>query len=266
MQNPPLSYREESPSADVSHFVLSFWEFIVDDEISAPLAHEVFPDGCVSIVFYRNEILSVEQLFVSAINRKSIYIPVNAGDRMWGMRILPEACAAFFDANPAQIITGELRRKIPENRFSSGLQSELRGCQYFSEAIAGFENYAKTFGVKPDEIDRRLAKATRIFVATEGAAKIAETAREIGLSERQFERNFRKASGLTPKQFARVCRFRATTLDMLKNSANNWANRAADKGFTDQSHLNREFSQLTGNSPARFSENVKRIKHGKIIE
>ena len=121
------------------------------------------------------------------------------------------------------------------------------------------------FGVRREEIDARLAKATRIFIETEGLMKIAETAREIGLSERQFERNYRKASGLTPKQFARVCRFRATTLDMIKNSEQNWANRAAAKGFTDQSHLNREFSSLTGNSPVEFSENVKRVRHGKIL-
>lgn len=124
----------------------------------------------------------------------------------------------------------------------------------------------KNFGVRREEIDRRLARATSIFIETEGLAKISETSKEIGLSERQFERNYQKASGLTPKQFARICRFRATAVDLIKNSKQNWANRAAAKGFTDQSHLNREFSSLSGNSPIEFSANVKRISHGKIIE
>ncbi len=266
MPNPPMFYREESPSAETSHFVLSYWEFAISAETAQPIMHEVFPEGCVTIIFYRNKLLSIQRLFVSAINLKSIYIPMQKGDTMYGMRILPEACAAFFGANPTEIATGEFEKENFGGRFSTQLQNRLKACEDFSEIVAVYEEYSKKFGVRREEIDRRLAKATRIFIETEGLAKISETAREIGLSERQFERNYRRASGLTPKQFARICRFRATAVDLIKNSAQNWANRAAAKGFTDQSHLNREFSSLSGNSPIEFSENVKRIEHGKIIE
>jgi AraC-like DNA-binding protein len=266
MPNSPMYYREESPSIETSHFVLSYWEFTINAETPQPIMHEVFPEGCVTIIFYRNKLLSIQRLFVSAINPKSIYIPMRKGDTMYGMRILPEAGAAFFGSNPAEITTGEIEKENFGFRFSAELQNQLNTCEDFSEAVAVFEDYSKSFGVQREEIDPRLSKATRIFIETEGLAKISETARKIGLSERQFERNYQKASGLTPKQFARICRFRATAVDLVKNSKQNWANRAAAKGFTDQSHLNREFSNLSGNSPIEFSENVKRISHGKIIE
>ena len=266
MQNPPLYYREESPSAETAHFVLSYWEFRVEDEISAPVMHEVFPDGCVSILFYRNKFSGFQKLFIASINAKSVYVPVNPGDTIWGMRVLPEACSAFIGANPAEITNYPFQKETVGRRFSPELEKRLQTCESFAEAISVYEEYAGDFGVKPEEIDKRLAKATRIFIESEGLAKISGTAREIGLSERQFERNYRKASGLSPKQFARICRFRATAVDMIKNSAQNWANRAAEKGFADQSHLNREFSRLTGNSPVEFSENVRRIRHGKILE
>lgn len=266
MQNTSMFYREESPSANAAHFVLSFWEFGVEGESDEPVMHEVFPEGCVSLIFYRNKISHFERFFISGINPKSIYVPVHCGDLMWGMRILPEACRAFFGINPLEIKDEEFQPENLKNRFSPELENQLRVCRDFAEAVAVFESYAKNYGVRREEIDARLAKATRIFIESEGIAKISETARDIGLSERQFERNYRKASGLTPKQFARICRFRATAIDLVKNSAQNWANRAAEKGFTDQSHLNREFSSLTGNSPVGFSENVKRIRHGKILE
>jgi AraC-like DNA-binding protein len=261
-----MFYREESPSVETSHFVLSYWEFSINAETSEPIMHEVFPEGCVTIIFYRNKLLSIERLFVSAINPKSIYIPMHKGDMMYGMRIVPEACAAFFGTNPSEITTEEVQKENFGARYLTELQSQLNACENFSEVIAVYENYVKNFGVRREEIDKRLARATSIFIETEGLAKIAETAREIGLSQRQFERNYRRASGLTPKQFARICRFRATAVDLIKNSRQNWANRAAAKGFTDQSHLNREFSNLSGNSPIEFSEKISRIKHGKIIE
>ncbi|MEO8073820.1 MAG: AraC family transcriptional regulator [Acidobacteriota bacterium] len=267
MSNALLFYREESPSSETAHFVFSYWEFKVDEDVSAPLMHEVFPDGCLSIVFYQNKTNSQNRdFFINELHSQSIFVPVNAGEVIWGMRILPEAAHAFFGANPAEFKSQTAQKQCLGTRFSPELEERLAACQCFPEAIEVYENYAKNFGVKSAEIDARLAKATRIFIETEGQAKISDVSGQIGLSERQFERNYRKASGLTPKQFARICRFRATTLDMIKNSANNWADRAAAKGFTDQSHLNREFSNLTGNSPVQFSSKIKRIKHGKIIE
>ena len=266
MQNSPMIYREEPPSAEASHFVLSFWELKVISESAEPIMHEVFPEGCVTIIFYRNKISDFARLFASGINPKSIYVPIQNGDLFWGMRVLPEACRAFFGVDPLEIKLLDFQPENLKNRFSPKLQNELNACCDFAEVVQVFENYAVNFGVRREEIDARLAKATRIFIETEGLAQIAETAREIGLSERQFERNYRKASGLSPKQFARICRFRATAVDMVRNSRQNWAERAADKGFTDQSHLNREFSKLTGNSPVEFSANVKRIRHDKILE
>lgn len=266
MQKQPLFYHEDEPSRETAHFILSYWEFRVSDEPSAPLMHEVFPDGCISLVFYRNKFSGFCKLFVTSINPKSIYVPVSPGDTIWAMRVLPEACSAFVGINPAESANYAFQKEIMGERFSPILENHLIECQNFSEAIVVYNDYARDFGVQSTEVDARLAKATKIFIASEGTAKISETAREIGLGERQFERKYRRASGLTPKQFARICRFRATALDMLRNSRQNWANRAAEKGFTDQSHLNREFSNLTGNSPVNFAANVKRIRHGKILE
>lgn len=266
MKNISMFYREESPSAETSHFVLSYWELKVENETDEPIMHEVFPEGCVTIIFYRNETAHFKRLFISGINLKSIFVPVRGGDLIWGMRILPEVCRAFFGRNPVEIKNDDFRFETLKNRFSPELENHFLSCRDFAEAVAVYENYVKNYGVSPEEIDARLAKATRLFIESEGLAKIAETSREIGLSERQFERNYQKASGLTPKQFASICRFRATAIDMVKNSANNWAIRAAEKGFTDQSHLNREFSRLSGNSPVEFHQNIKRIRHEKILE
>lgn len=266
MQNSPFFYREESPSAELSHFIASFWEFRASTGISAPIMHEIFPDGCLSIFLSRDRIRGFQEILIAENNLKSIYIPVSAGETAWGMRILPEACFAFFGTDPAEIKYQPFCGEKFKKRFSAELEQRLYNCETFTEAVQAFEDYAKDFGVKPGEIDVRLAKATRIFIESEGLAKISETAKEIGLSERQFERNYRKASGLTPKQFAGICRFRATAIAMVKNSEQNWASRAAEKGFTDQSHLNREFSRLSGNSPGEFSENINRIEHGKILE
>ena len=85
-----------------------------------------------------------------------------------------------------------------------------------------------------------------------------------GLGERQLQRRFREAVGLTPKQFARIRRMRETAAGMLRPDARGWAGVAADFGYADQSHLIHEFSQLTGLTPVAFEDRLRRIEHGNV--
>ena len=96
-----MSYREAKPTEDVSHLVLSFWEFAVSDGDFPPIQHEIFPDGCVSLFYHRNENFKIQRLFFSGLNLETIITPVFANDIYWGMRISPAACASILRENPA---------------------------------------------------------------------------------------------------------------------------------------------------------------------
>ena len=145
IKNAPIFYREESPSPEISHFVYSFWEFKVDEQIPASLSHEVFPDGCLSIVFYQNKKTLHREFFINELYPKSIYVPVNAGDLMWGMRILPEAVGKFFDNNPAEMKLQQVGAESLGARFSPALENRLVECENFADAVAVYENYAAEF-------------------------------------------------------------------------------------------------------------------------
>jgi AraC-like DNA-binding protein len=67
------------------------------------------------------------------------------------------------------------------------------------------------------------------------------------LDSRTFERRFCNAMGMTPKQYARVIRFRTAYQELI--SAGKRANRHLD-GYYDQSHFHREFKYFTGVAPA----------------
>jgi transcriptional regulator GlxA family with amidase domain len=88
----------------------------------------------------------------------------------------------------------------------------------------------------------------------------------VNLSVRQFERRFKQSSGLTPKQYARARRIRATAISLVADPTLNLARRAAAMGFTDQSHLTHEFVFITGGSLNSFAEKVKQIEYGNLIK
>ncbi|NUT53083.1 MAG: AraC family transcriptional regulator [Saccharothrix sp.] len=78
---------------------------------------------------------------------------------------------------------------------------------------------------------------------------VAETARTLGIGERQLRTVFTKAVGLSPKRFARVERVRQV---VARGARGEWARLAAELGYYDQAHLTREFRAVMGVPPGAY--------------
>lgn len=261
-----MTYREAAPSEDFAHLIFSFWEFATADKDFGSIQHEIFPDGCLSLFYQRNEKFNLRRIAFSGLDLESVTVPVFPGETFWAMRISPAACTYILGENPAILRAEKL---IEAERFlhlTDGLLEKLNLCESFEEAIAAFENHLKNLNFGHDFCDEKILQALKIIEATGGEIKIARLAADMNLSTRQFERRFKGVSGLSPKQFARARRLRATAVALVENGTINWANRAAEMGFADQSHLAHEFVSVTKRSPNSFAEKVKQIDHGKLIK
>ena len=261
-----MSYREMAPSEDVSHLVFSFWEFTTASEDFGSIEHEIFPDGCVSLVYHRNEKFNLRRIFFNGLNLESITAPVFPGDIYWGMRISPAACARVLQTTAADFRAIRMAEAEKFPHLTGGLLEKLNTCENFDEAVAVLEGHLAELGFGQNFYDEKIAQALKIIEETSGEIKIAELAAQVNLSPRQLERRFKKSSGLSPKQFARTRRIRAAAVDLVENSRLNWANRAAEMGFADQSHLTHEFVSVTRRSPNSFAEKVSQIKHGNLVK
>ncbi len=261
-----MFYREFPASEKTKGFVLNFWEFSVTGETSEPQTYEIFPDGCLNLVFYYNDRIRIGRKMFVPIALKSVAVEVSAGDVFFGARISPAAAREFLQSNPAEFTAQPLESLPPSAKNSIADFDRIFERRDFAIALALFENVLEAmFPVKP-EIDLRMTQAVRLFLQSRGQIKISEAATEIGLSRSQFERAFRRASGLTPKQYARICRLRATAINLVEDSRLNWADRAVEIGFSDQSHLSHELTNMTGATPLSFAKRITDIEHGVIIK
>jgi AraC-like DNA-binding protein len=80
-----------------------------------------------------------------------------------------------------------------------------------------------------------------------GSTPIMSWARNAGIDARSLERRFCAATGMTPKQYARVIRFKRSYHSLITTPRQSFA--TALDGFYDQSHFNREFRFFTGMAP-----------------
>jgi AraC-like DNA-binding protein len=72
------------------------------------------------------------------------------------------------------------------------------------------------------------------------------------LSIRQFQRNFITRVGVSPKLFIRIVRFEGAMKIKNEYPAKSWAEIALECGYTDSSHILREFKEFADFPPCRF--------------
>ena len=75
-----------------------------------------------------------------------------------------------------------------------------------------------------------------------------------GISHRHFIELFRRSIGLTPKSYMRVARFQYALQYFERDHPMSLAQIAAQAGYSDQSHFNRDFLEFSGVTPAAYQQ------------
>ena len=109
-----------------------------------------------------------------------------------------------------------------------------------------------------------VAGAWQLLLSAGGRLRVDRLAAETSVSERHLRNRFRAEIGLTPKAAARVIRFdRARRRLAARPGAVGLASLAADCGYADQSHLDREFSALADCTPSEWlAQEFRNIQSG----
>lgn len=98
--------------------------------------------------------------------------------------------------------------------------------------------------------------AWRRLSSHDGGQSVAGLAREVGWSTRHLGSRFSAEFGLSPKVAARVMRFersqRAIKRQLSRGDGLQLATIAADCGYVDQPHMNRDWLLFAGTSPTRW--------------
>ncbi|WP_428230489.1 AraC family transcriptional regulator [Flavobacterium sp.] len=91
------------------------------------------------------------------------------------------------------------------------------------------------------------------IIANKGLFSVKQLVNYTGYTERHLERKFKECIGLNPKKFGNVIRLHHF-LKLLKNKSDdtNLTTICYDAGFSDQSHLIKDFKKHTGISPREY--------------
>lgn len=110
--------------------------------------------------------------------------------------------------------------------------------------------------------DPAVAWAWERLRASHGGARVEALAAELGCSRRYLRDGFVRQVGLSPKTIGRLMRFHHVR-ERIQGAPARWCDVAHDAGYSDQSHLNREFRELAGTTPSDFVRRL--IPEGGVV-
>ncbi len=128
---------------------------------------------------------------------------------------------------------------------------------------------ARTPGDVSAAVSPEVSYAWQRLLQTGGGVSVRGLAVETGWSDRHFRARFRAEIGLPPKAAARVIRFdrakRVLHRRAAAGEAPGLADLAADCGYFDQAHLDREFALIAGCSPTKWlAEEFRNIQAAAV--
>src|SRR3984957_4899790 len=169
-----------------------------------------------------------------------------------GVAFRPGAAGAMLGVAIAELTD----RHIPIDALWGARSNALR------EQLLAAGNPTNVFRVLEAELIARLERpllihpaiAQALAVRSSGWAhsRVADIQRDVGYSPKHFIALFRAAVGLTPKHYYRVKRFNAVLKHIAANADESLADLAASTGYSDQSHLTREFREFAGVTPTQY--------------
>jgi AraC-like DNA-binding protein len=162
----------------------------------------------------------------------------------WAARVLLGVPAAELRGHSVDLAV--LLGRAPATELVERLRDALTWSQRFALVDAAL---LRRLGSAPEgraEVPAEVTEAWRRLLGSSGRMPVSAVAAHVGWSRRHLSEKFRLATGLTPKEAARVARFESARHTLLSPRRPPLVDVAVDCGYADQQHLAREWRHLAG--------------------
>jgi len=157
---------------------------------------------------------------------------------------------------PIEDILGEKAAMLQEKLSQQNNHEGLALLNYF---------FSSMIIAKPTDNQLAINNSLHFITSCKGHFSLKQLVEHTGFSERHLERKFKESVGLNPKKFGSIIRLHHF-LKLLKNKSSeaNLTSIAYDAGFSDQSHLIKEFRKHTGITPSEYLYTTKKLTNNLI--
>ncbi len=254
-----MIYEHSAPSEVLSRYIKSYW--LIDSEAdTTSIREKIIPDGYPELIFHYGDPYRVNingsweaqgpHLIAGQI-KNHFYLENTGKSGMIGVKLMPTALTTLFGLNMSSLTdcVSSLSILLPD--FTRSLMQTPFSLERKEQFIQSFENLITEQLDKVSTALETTEMAVTEILKSKGNVSISAMCEQIEIGQRQLERQFSRAVGLTPKFYARIIRF-AHIFELMKNGDNTWSDLVYASGFFDQSHFIKNFKEFTGEDPSAY--------------
>lgn len=242
-------YKEvSSANPELARYIRCFWgsEKPYQETIETIRTSIVIPDTCVDIIYQIDHTESMVSGGFCGINDASFLYREHTkpGHLMSIFAIRFYAWGVYNFSEDSLTDTLNNYYDIPSKfrQMDEILRPQLLEKQSLKERIAIVEDILLRQLSKIRQNDK-VDNAVRLILLKRGALSVKTLAQECFISSRQQERLFREYIGITPKKLCNLIRYQYLWNEILNNPDFCILDAVCKYGYTDQSHLMREFKR-----------------------
>lgn len=224
-----------------------------------PISERIIPTGCVNLVFHRgNSLFSITDRkmqpssFVSG--HTASYTDISSPGKLNMIVVVfhPYGACAFFNSPMNEFLNANVSIADLGDTSYEELQDRVLNAPDNASAIHLIEQFlVKRLSISENDYNyKRMAAA--IEAINHKTYSINSLAEMTCLSYKQFNRLFTQYIGTGPKEFSRIIRFQRALNILETKKTFNLTQLSYESGFSDQSHLIREFKAISGYTPKEF--------------
>lgn len=157
---------------------------------------------------------------------------------------------------PVEDLFGKKNSTLLEKLSEENNQTRIDFLNHFFRSL---------IAVRPNSNQLLVNSLLNFIIGNKGHFSIKQLVEYTGYTERHLERKFKECIGLNPKKFGNIIRLHHF-LKLLKDKTDNINLTAIcyDAGFSDQSHLIKEFRKHTGITPTEYISSSEKLTNNLI--
>lgn len=256
-------YIEVPPCDALKPFIRCFWG--TESVLSAPCksaASVVSPDTCMDIIFHIDVLTGAYKASFCGIDERSHMsgnVCSDTGTAMFGIRFYPWSAVLFAAEDMSRCKNGCFAADEYFGGNIPRLGERIVQCNTIYERARAAEMILMDM-LTESRTDSALLNGMYHIISTDGRAKIADICGYACVSERTLERLFLRGTGVSPKTMSSLMRYQLLWRDILSEHGGNMLDLAEKYGYTDQSHLLRDFKRRHLMSPSQAVKYAREYK------
>lgn len=264
-----MRFQQLAPPDPLKEYVRYFWTLESPAAGGGPRTFRTIVDGCPGLLFQQSAAGLFRDQTQKELPRFLLYGQATRPGELSavgpfqtiGAYFYPSALTSIFGLNATELTDSCVDLDLlATSAAESHLSDQLLHTGSVADQLALLSAYLLA-KVRANRalLDEGIRQSLRQLVASGGSLSLPELQASLGMSERSFQRKFKQGVGISPKLFARICRFQVALQQLRTHRYDKLSDIAFENEYADQSHYIRAFQEFAGCSPQQYQRQSSEV-------